>query len=192
MTQAPEAVAPDPTVAAIVREQAGVSWSRARRLCEEGRVTVDGARRLDPASRVAPGMTVVVDQHAPKLDTRPLATSAIVFCDRDVVVVDKPAGMLTVADEAGNKDTLADYTRTLIGQLRKPGDDTKLGVVHRLDKETSGVMIFARTPHAKRVLAAQFFDHTGERAYRAIAHGIVNSDRVDTHLMLERGDGLHG
>src|SRR5438876_4061106 len=100
---------PEPTVAAVVRQQTGVAWSRARRLCTEGRVTVNGQRCLDPASRIAPGTVVVVDQRAPKLRTGPLAESAIVFYDRDVVV-DKPVGMLSIADEPGNKDTLVDYT----------------------------------------------------------------------------------
>ena len=98
---------PEPTVAAIVRQQTGLAWSRARRLCTEGRVTLNGERCLDPASRVAPGTVVAVDQTAPKLRTGPLAESAIVFYDRDVVVVDKPTGVLSVADEAGNKETIA-------------------------------------------------------------------------------------
>jgi ribosomal protein S4 len=79
---------PDPTVAAVVRRQTGVAWSLARRLCTEGRVSVDGQRCLDPAARVAPGMVIAVDQRAPRLRTGPLAESAIVFFDRDVVVVE--------------------------------------------------------------------------------------------------------
>src|SRR2546423_2061665 len=70
---------PEPTVAAVVRQQTGVAWSRARRLCTEGRVTLNGQRCLDPASRVTPGTVVAVDQHAPKLRAGPLAESAIVF-----------------------------------------------------------------------------------------------------------------
>ena len=105
---------PFPTLAAVVREQTGVSWSRARNLCSEGRVTVDGQRCVDPAARVAAGAVVEVNQHAPKLEKGPLAKSAIVHFDRDVVVVDKPAGMLSVADEPGNKDTLVEYTLSLI------------------------------------------------------------------------------
>src|SRR5205085_1913973 len=101
--------------------------------------------------------------------------NAIVFFDSDVVVVDKPAGMLAVADEAGNKDTLADHARTLLRRIDKRGVDGKLGVVHRLDKDTSGLLVFARTAHAKRVLSAQFFDHTVERIYHAIAHGVVHA-----------------
>jgi 23S rRNA pseudouridine1911/1915/1917 synthase len=183
---------PAPTVAAVVREQTGVSWSRARNLCTEGRVTVDGERCLDPATRISPGAIVAVNEHGPKLDKGPLARSAIVFFDRDLVVVDKPAGMLTVADEPGNKDTLVEYTRTLLRRADGSGKDAGLGVVHRLDKDTSGVMIFARTADAKRKLAAQFRAHDIDRVYHAIAHGAVAEARVETHLVLDRGDGLRG
>src|SRR5437868_4831308 len=94
-----------PTVAAVVRERTGLSWSRAKKLCADGRVTVDGERCLDPAARVRPGAEVVVNERGPRAETGPLPKSAIVFADPDIVVVDKPAGMLAVADEAGNKDT---------------------------------------------------------------------------------------
>src|SRR6266542_595896 len=183
---------PERTVAAVVRQQTGVAWSRARRLCTEGRVTVNGQRCLDPASRVAPGTVVVVDQWAPKLRTGPLAESTIVFYDREVVVVDKPVGMLSVADEPGNKDTLVDYTRTLLRRMGGRGVDAKLGVVHRLDKDTSGLIVFARTAHAKRALAAQFRAHTIDRVYHAIAHGAVAATRVETYLLLDRGDRMRG
>ena len=183
---------PDPTVAAVVREQTGFAWSRARRLCTEGRVSLNGQRCLDPASRVAPGTVLAIDAHGPKLRGGPLAESAVVFCDRDIVVIDKPVGILSVADEAGNKETLVDYTRTLLRRVDKKGIDAKLGVVHRLDKDTSGVMIFARTAQAKRLLAAQFRQHTIERVYHAIAHGVVNATRVETDLLLDRGDGMRG
>src|SRR5213594_2876085 len=98
----------EPTVAAIVREQTSSAWSRARGLCSEGRVTVNGERCLDSASRVPPGAVVVVDERAAKLRTGALPESAIAFLDRDVVVVDKPAGILSIAYEPGDKDTLVD------------------------------------------------------------------------------------
>jgi 23S rRNA pseudouridine1911/1915/1917 synthase len=188
----PDRKSPEPTVAAVVRQQTGVAWSRARGLCIEGRVTVDGERCLDPASRVTPGAVVVVDQRAPKLRIGPLAESAIVFYDGDVVVVDKPAGMLTVADEAGNKDTLLDHTRTLLRRIGGRGIGRQLGVVHRLDKDTSGLIVFARTALAKRILAAQFREHSVERIYHAIAHGIVRARRIETYLVLDRGDQMRG
>ncbi|MGZ5584493.1 MAG: RluA family pseudouridine synthase [Usitatibacter sp.] len=179
-------------MAAVVRERAGVSWSKARALCTQGRVTVDGERCLDPASRISPDAVVVVDEHAPKLESGPLPRSAIVHADRDLVVVDKPAGMLTVADEAGNKETLADYLRVVLRRMDGRGTDGPLGVVHRLDRDTSGVMVFARTAGAKRHLASQFRAHDVVRVYRAIAHGNVAAATVDSFLLLDRGDGLRG
>jgi len=181
-----------PTLAAVVREQTGLSWSRAKKLCTDGRVTLDGERCLDPAARVLPGAEVVVNAHGPKLETGPLSKGAIVFADRDIVIVDKPAGMLSVADEPGNKDTLAEYTRILLRRMGGRGEEGGLGVVHRLDRDTSGLMVFTRTAEAKRKLAAAFRIHDIERTYLAIAHGIVSEGRIETHLLLDRGDGLRG
>ncbi|HEX7607327.1 MAG TPA: RluA family pseudouridine synthase [Usitatibacter sp.] len=183
----------EPTVAAVVREKTGVSWSRARNLCTEGRVTVDGQRCLDPATRISSDAVVVVNEQGPKLDKGPLAKSAIVYSDRDVVVVDKPAGMLSVEDEPGNKHNLAEYTRILLRRMDGRGTDAGgLGVVHRLDRDTSGLMVFTRTADAKRILATQFHEHTIDRVYHAIAHGVVAEARIETHLLLDRGDGLRG
>ena len=181
-----------PTLAAVVREQTGLSWSRAKKLCTDGRVTLDGERCLDPAARVLPGAEVVVNAHGPKLETGPLSKGAIVFADRDIVIVDKPAGMLSVADEPGNKDTLAEYTRILLRRMGGRGEEGGLGVVHRLDRDTSGLMVFTRTAEAKRKLAAAFRIHDIERTYLAIAQGIVSEGRIESHLLLDRGDGLRG
>jgi 23S rRNA pseudouridine1911/1915/1917 synthase len=182
----------EPTVAAVVREQTGVAWSRARALCTQGRVTVNGQRCLDPASRVPPGAVVVVDERAPKVLAGALPETAIVFWDRDVVVVDKPVGMLSIPYEPGDKDTLVDCTRILLRRMGGRNFRPELGVVQRLDKDTSGVMVFARTLEAKRLLDTQFRAHDIERVYHAIAHGVVGPRRIETHLVLDRGDGLRG
>jgi 23S rRNA pseudouridine1911/1915/1917 synthase len=181
-----------PTVAALVRERTGATWSRAKQLCIDGRVTVDGERCLDPAARVSRDAEVVVREHAPKADRGPLARDAIVHRDRDIVVVDKPPGMLTVADEVGNKDTLAEHARLLLRRLDKRATDTGLGVVHRLDKDTSGLVVFTRTAEAKRSLAATFKAHDIERVYHALAHGDVPATRIESDLVMDRGDGLRG
>jgi 23S rRNA pseudouridine1911/1915/1917 synthase len=135
---------------------------------------------------------VAVDRQGPKLRTGPLADGAIVFHDRDVVVIDKPSGILSVADEPGNKQTIADYARTLLRRIDRHGVDAPLGVVHRLDKDTSGLMVFARTAQAKRALAVQFREHTIDRVYHAIVHGALTAKRVETYLLLDRGDGMRG
>jgi len=180
-----------PTLAARVREKTGLSWSRARKLCTEGRVTVDGERWLDPAARVPPDADVAVDVHAAKVERGPLAKDAIVFHDRDLVVVDKPPGMLTVGYE-GEKDTLAEHARLLLRRLDPGARDTGLGVVHRLDRDTSGLVVFTLTAQAKRELAAQFRAHDLERSYAALAHGEVAEARIESFLLEDRGDGLRG
>ena len=181
-----------PTLAARVRELTGATWSRARSLCEQGKVTVNGERWIDPASRLPPDAVVVVDQQAPRLRSSRLADEAIVFADRDLVVVDKPPGLLSVADDEEEKDTLAQHVRTLLRRRGGREADGKLGVVHRLDRDTSGLMVFARTASAQRALAALFRAHDIDRVYHALAHGRVEPRRVETWLVPDRGDGLRG
>jgi 23S rRNA pseudouridine1911/1915/1917 synthase len=182
-----------PTLAALVRQKLGVSWAKAKALCEQGRVLVDGERCLDPAARALADAEIVVEETAqPKADNGPLPRSALIAVERDFVVVDKPAGMLAVADVPGNNDTLLEHTRALI---RKRGDasrDTGLSVIHRIDRDTSGLMVFARTPQAQRSLAAQFRSHVIDRLYLALAHGDVKDARIESHLLPDRGDGLRG
>ena len=183
-----------------MRAQTGAAWSRAKQLCLDGRVTVDGERRTDPASRVSEDSVVVVDEHAPKQRARALPAAALIYADRDLAVVDKPPGLLSVADEAGNKDTLAYHLATLLRQNRgrsrdaagtQPGQAPVL-VVHRLDRDTSGIMVFARAPRPHKHLAAQFKEHSVTRAYVAIVHGELEAARIETQLVLDRGDGLRG
>ena len=185
-----EAPAPLPTLASVVRERTGAAWSKARKLCEEGRVQVDGAPVLDPAVRVEPDAVVTIDERGPKRRESALGRDAIVFQDRDLVVVDKPPGLLSVADEAGQRDTAMDHARTALRRLGV--EDTALGVVHRLDRDTSGLMVFTRSALAKRVLAAAFRAHDVERVYVAIAHGMVAAADIESDLVLDRGDGLRG
>jgi 23S rRNA pseudouridine1911/1915/1917 synthase len=71
-------------------------------------------------------------------------------------------------------------------------EDGPLAVVHRLDRDTSGVMVFARTALAHKALAAQFKAHDVDRIYQAIVHGAITAKRVETDLILDRGDGLRG
>ena len=192
----------------MVREQTGAAWSRAKQLCVDGRVTVDGERRIDPASRVAADSVVVVNETGPKQRPGALPTDTLIYFDRDVVVVDKPAGLLSVADEAGNKDTLAYHVATLLRRKAGAGAGPDQGrsratpgpgpgqapvlVVHRLDRDTSGVMVFARNASAHRHLAAQFKAHSVDRAYPAIVHGACAAARIETRLLPDRGDGLRG
>lgn len=182
----------EPTLAARVRELTGVSWAKARDLCESGRVKVDGVVADDPSARLLPTMDVVVDERAPRRRLGVLEPDRLLYFDRDVVVVDKPAGVLTLPYEPGDRDTLVDQARALVRRKSPKGFDPELAVVHRLDKDTTGVLVFGRNLDAKRALSTLFRTHDVVREYVAIAHGRVHAARIESHLVTDRGDGLRG
>lgn len=181
-----------PTVAARVREQlGGVPWSKARDLVRTGKVKVDGVRVLDDAMRVDATASITVDESAPKESRGVLSPDDIVHLDADVVVVRKAAGLMTVPFEDGDKDTLVDRTRARLQRMFKDRDES-LGVVQRLDKDTTGLLVFSRTLAAKGALEEQLRAHTVVRRYLAIAHGVVRDARHETMFVQDRGDGLRG
>jgi 23S rRNA pseudouridine1911/1915/1917 synthase len=182
------------TLGAIVRERLGLPWTRAKELCTTGRVFVGGERVLDPTYRVREGDVVRADPQGRKVQRGALEADAIVYADAEVVVVEKPAGLLTVPYE-DERDTLVDLAQIALSRRdRARGRGAPLGVVQRLDKETTGLVVFARTLEAKRHLQQQFRRHTIERRYLAIVNGIVKRDRFtsDSWLLENRGDGLRG
>jgi len=174
----------------------GSSWSDVRRLVATGKVRVDGVRAEDPGHRVGPGAVVTVRMNAPRASrTLRLPQSAILFADAHLVVVTKPAGVSTVAYDEHETGTLDELVRDALRRhpvARRRGPEPELGVVHRLDKETSGVLVFARTLAAKRALKQQFRFHQVDRRYLAIAHGRVASGTIASRLVQDRGDGLRG
>jgi 23S rRNA pseudouridine1911/1915/1917 synthase len=117
------------------------------------------------------------------------------------MVVEKPAGIPTVRHPAeyhwparrrALAPTLDDLVLSQIGVFSKKGTRPRLRVVHRLDKETSGLMVFARTVVAERGLGSQFKAHTVVRRYLAIVHGTLASQRIASCLVRDRGDGRRG
>ncbi len=152
-----------------------LSRSRVKALIEAGHVTVDGMTIANPSLRVKPDSLIRIDV-PPPVDDRPAAQEiglAIVYEDADLVVLDKPAG-LVVHPAPGNPDQtlvnalLAHCGDTLqgIGGVRRPG------IVHRLDKDTSGLMVVAKTEIAHVTLSAAFAQRTIERAYNAVVWGM--------------------
>jgi 23S rRNA pseudouridine1911/1915/1917 synthase len=184
------------TVAAVVRRRLGaegaaeVPWSRARSLCTRGKVSVDGATALDPAARVARGQEVAVDEHA--RPPKPEAAATIVFEDAHVVVIDKPAGVSSVPYEKREQGTAMDAIRAAWRHAGRRATSTPLHVVHRIDKETSGLLAFAKTKLAERELQTLFRAHDVERTYICVAHGHMPDRRIESMLVTDRGDGLRG
>jgi 23S rRNA pseudouridine1911/1915/1917 synthase len=184
---------PDLTVSRVVREAwPGASWNQARDLCRSGRVRVDGQVVSEPELRVALGALVEFDPEAPRARRGVLSASAIVYVDGEVVVVSKPSGLLSVPFERTDKDTLVDITRAALRRKGARGYDPELGVVHRIDIDTTGLLVFTRTLRAKRALQQQFRAHTVHRRYVALAHGQVDDARHESLLIRDRGDGLRG
>jgi len=179
------------TLAALVRTHIeGTSWNRARELCERGKVFIDGERVTDSAVRLNRGARVEVKLDAPRVTRGTLDASAILYADAAIVVVNKPIAMMSVPFEETDRDTLIDQTRAALRKRDRVGGE--LGAVQRLDKDTSGVMMFTRTLEAKRAMQQQFRVHSIERRYVALAHGEVRDARHDTILLRDRGDGLRG
>jgi 23S rRNA pseudouridine1911/1915/1917 synthase len=183
----------DIELARVVREgsEGVLSWNKARELCRSGRVRVNDQVVLDPAVRVAVGDRVDCNPTGPRLRKGTLPTASLVHVDNDVVVVNKPAGMMSVPFAPGDKDTLIDQTRSALRRGAR-GFDPELGIVHRIDIDTTGLLVFTRNLAAKRSLSAQFRAHTVHRRYVAIAHGHVIGRTFDSILLRDRGDGLRG
>ena len=131
---------------------------------------------------------------------RELSDDMVVYVDSAVVVVDKPAGISTVAFDESEADdeTLDALVRDLLVRRERRGGRkdlrgrAPLGVVQRLDKATSGVLVFARTVAAKKHLAQQLRVHSMHRRYLCLAHGDVPKATHRSHLVEDRGDGLRG
>jgi len=194
---------------AFVRAAFELSWGRARDLVRRGKVAVDGRTITDPVRRVKAGATVTLDLAArsAKNVASDLPEGALVHIDPHVVVVDKPSGIATVpfdpegmgpsiarrARAPGDDVTLDERVRVALARReRRPGPPPELGVVHRLDKETSGLLVFTRTWAAKKALMSAFRAHTVHRRYLAVVHGKVKSGTIRTHFVENRGDGLRG
>jgi 23S rRNA pseudouridine1911/1915/1917 synthase len=168
----------------------GKSWNEVRRLARTGKVFIDGTPLLDPTRLVAAGAEIELRQNAPRATRTPsLPRSAILHLDAQVVVVDKPAGVSTVPYDENEHGTLDQLVMETISER---GRRAPLGIVHRIDKETSGVVVFARTVAAKQVLKNQFRFHTVGRRYVAIAHGNVKTATIESRLVADRGDGRRG
>jgi 23S rRNA pseudouridine1911/1915/1917 synthase len=175
------------TLAAVVRLSAGGSWSEVRKLVLARRVRVNGSLCLDDARRLNQGEFIeVLGKPAPPIPRE--RDVRIVYADADLVVVDKPAGVMTLrrGEERGwserrkeRQPTLDELVNRLLPARTRP--------VHRLDRDTSGLILFALSERAEHALIRLFARHRIERVYQAVAHG-----RVPAMTVRDRGDGLRG
>ncbi len=155
-----------------------IGRNRAKRLIQEGHVAIGGRTIVEPKRPVKPGETVVVDVPPPvpaEPAAEPIALD-VVYEDDTLIVIDKPAGLVVHPAAGHHGGTLVNALLAHAGDsLSGIGGVARPGIVHRLDKDTSGLMVVAKTDRAHRALAAQFADHgrTGplERSYLAVVWG---------------------
>ena len=164
-----------------------LSRSRLKALIEQGQLRVDGTVLTDPSAKIAAGSVYALEVPAPRAaDPVPEKMDLdVLYEDDDLIVLLKPAG-LAVHPAAGN------WTGTLVhgllhhcaGSLSGIGGGERPGIVHRLDKDTSGVMVVAKSDAAHQGLAAQFAAHTVERAYIAFTRNAPSpkAGRIETRI----------
>ncbi len=160
---------------ALVRLHPGLSRRKARDVVEKGQVTVDGRLVREPGASVGAGTVLAWDPNRPALPRARLSLP-VLYEDEHVLVVDKPAGLLAVPThpEARDEDTalerVRDYRRHQ--SPRRP----YVGLVHRIDRDTSGAMAFAFSSDARAGLIDAFREHRIERRYLALVAGVPRTD----------------
>jgi len=166
------------------------SRSQIQRLIKEGRVTLDG--RAAKANHVLKiGQAIAIDEPEP-VDPEPKAEALplpILYQDRDVVVVDKPAGMVVHPAAGHESGTLVNALLHHIDDLSGVGGEKRPGIVHRLDRGTSGVMVVAKNDRAHEELSRQFHDREVEKEYLALVWGeVMAGRRIDTPIGRDPND----
>ena len=159
-------------------ELAGVTRSRAGSLMKDGCVTVDGTAQTKAGFKLKPGMAVAVEVPEP-VPARAQAEDIelrVVYQDPDVAVVFKPSGMV-VHPAAGNPSgTLVNALLRHLDNLSGIGGELRPGIVHRIDKDTSGLLLVAKNDMAHLSLSEQIKAHTVHRAYKAVVIGNMKED----------------
>ena len=196
----------------------GSSWSQVRRLIAGRRVQVHGNLCLDEQRRLKAGDVIkVLDRPA----AAPVSATDVrlAYVDEHLLVVQKPAGVTTLRHQEETdlperrkqlQPTLDELVQKVLAEhlgMSRFGEhsaarrsrgkrqlDPRLAIrpVHRLDRDTSGLMLFARTPAAEQKLIRMFARHLVQRTYVAVVTGRVEAQSIDTWLVRDRGDGLRG
>jgi 23S rRNA pseudouridine1911/1915/1917 synthase len=175
--------------------RAEVSRARVQQLIEKGEVLVNGAAAKASLRLKGNGdeqITVTAPPHAPPLRAIPEEIALdIVYEDDDLAVVNKPAGMMVHAgagatDDARNRGTLVNALLHHFGALSAVGGELRPGIVHRLDRATSGLMVVAKNDESHRRLAKQFSGREVHKTYIALVHGWPKQDRGTIQSAISR------
>ena len=172
----------------ILRDLGAGGLKRARGLIETGKVFVDGRCQVDPATSIQAGQNIKLDWAAPNPQKKMPLGVRCVHIDDGLIIIDKPAGLLSTPTSDEERDTALSAARRLCRGGRPPL------VVHRLDKDTSGLMVFARGNDMARRLRNLIEDREIERNYRCIVLGRPTppSGLICSAILRDGGRGRRG
>lgn len=174
----------------LLAEQSGLTRSRIAALMEEGQVTADGQVIIKAGHKAKPGQAIILTVPAPK-PAVPQAQDiplTILYEDADLAVVIKPSGMV-VHPAAGNEDgTLVNALLHHLDSLGGIGGELRPGIVHRLDKDTSGLLLVAKNDTSQLALSRQLAAREMEKHYRALVEGNLREDsgRIEAPIARSR------
>ena len=193
------------TLAAILRTRLpGQSWAQVRKLVAARRIQIDDGLCLDPARRLKEGEILEILAKAAPVHLGATVDGLVIrHLDDDLVVVEKASGVNTTRHPAERNwndrrrelsPTLEDLTMRAVAERLGRAKHTlpRLRIVQRLDKDTSGLVVFARSIPAERSLGKQFHAHTVVRKYMAVVPGFLKPQTFSSWLVGDRGDGRRG
>ncbi|MGE3511019.1 MAG: RluA family pseudouridine synthase [Vicinamibacterales bacterium] len=167
-----------------------ISRSQIQRLIKEGRVLVDGrAAKANLALKSGQVVAVEISEAVESMVAAEPLPVAVLYQDEDIAVVDKPAGMVVHPAAGHANGTLVNALLHHVTDLSGIGGEKRPGIVHRLDRGTSGLMVVAKNDHAHEVLARQFHDRQVDKEYVALVWGEVQPGRrIDTPIGRDSSD----
>lgn len=169
------------------------SGNSIQKIIHDGKISVNSNVITDIWFKIRQGDIVVFTPNAPNIKKHDNLKLYIYYYDKYIVVCEKISGMLTVPYE-DNRDAVSEHIRKTLSKIEKKQSNYPLGVVQRLDKEASGVVVFTRSLIAQRRLQEQFKRHTVNRSYIAYINGRPNFSQktIRSFLIEDRGDGIRG
>ncbi len=202
-----ESDAPGRILAELRRYLPGKSWKEVRCLLQARRVAINGVVCIDEGRALTMGETIRIVAHP--LPAPPTDEDVIVrYVDHELVIAEKPSGMTTLRrnSETGwsaarrrAQPTLDESVARLIAQHAAHRSGRRLRQklprllsVHRIDRDTSGLLVFARTEAAQQQIISQFSEHKAVRKYFCVVPGTVDDQTVTSQVIRDRGDGLRG
>ncbi|WP_373895334.1 RluA family pseudouridine synthase [Virgibacillus natechei] len=176
------------------------SRNSVKSILTRGQVTVDDHMETKHNYSLYPGQTVTILKNKAAIKESALIGMSILHEDEDIIVINKEAGLLSIATEKEKKQTAH---HQLMEYVRREDAQNRVFVVHRLDKDTSGVMMFVKNEHTKRTMQDAWRENVNERTYTALVEGEMAKEKgyvsswikeSKTHLMYsspKKNDGQH-